>query len=288
MRLQSVRNRVSLFLARRDGRKANGLLRIRRFYATHATMIIVQISDTHIEPENPDAEARMGDLERVVAAINGMDPAPDVVIHTGDLAHNGTPPKYDAATPFLDALGPPLLLAAGNRDDRKLIHARFPVGRRLLPDTAFVQYVVDDYPVRLIALDTLSETSNMGDFCETRAESLAAALAEETQKPTVLFMHHPPFEVVTSRYRWQFDDRDGITRLGRAVNGHAQVLRAFAGHSHRDARGELGHVPASSMPSVARDLRLGELPDGAEDAPVFQIHTYDAAQGFVTETRAAL
>ena len=135
-------------------------------------MILAQISDTHIDPENPNGADRVSDLERCVADINRLDPLPDAVIHTGDLVHNGTPAKYRLAASILGALKIPLYVAAGNRDDRAAIRLAFPTGRDLLPDTAFVQYSVDDYPVRLIALDTLSATTNMGDFCDVRAEAL--------------------------------------------------------------------------------------------------------------------
>ena len=134
--------------------------------------IIAQISDTHIDPDHPNSAQRLKDVERVVAAINALDPPPDLVIHTGDMAHNGTAEKYEAALDILRNLRVPLYAAAGNRDDRALIRANFPTGRNLMPGMDFLQYEIDDHPVRLIALDTLSGESNMGDYCEKRAQSL--------------------------------------------------------------------------------------------------------------------
>lgn len=250
-------------------------------------MIIVQISDTHLDPDNPEAEVRIRDLERVVADINGLETPPNAVIHTGDLTHNGTPAKYDLARSILNNLKAPIHFSAGNRDDRQALPAAFPITGRLMPDTPFVQYAIDDYPVRLIALDTISAETNMGDFCDARAESLRRALADQPDKPTVLFMHHPPFDVVTSKYRWQFDDQDGIERMRQALAGQTQVLRGFCGHAHRDATGTLGHVPFSSIPSVAIDLRLGDFADDAQSSPVYQIHRYDADKGFTSELRSA-
>jgi 3',5'-cyclic-AMP phosphodiesterase len=250
-------------------------------------MIIVQISDTHIEPENPNAADRIRDLERCVSDINQLNPLPDVVIHTGDIVHKANAAKYSEAARILRLLRCPLLVAVGNSDDRVAIRATFASGRDLLPDTPFVQYSVDDYPVRLIALDTRSETSNMGDFCAIRAYSLRAALAEDCRKPTALFMHHPPFEVRASKYRWQFDSQEAIDRMRRALDGQCHVVRGFCGHSHRDAVGKLGEVMVSSAPSVAIDLRLGEFPDEFQSAPVYQIHRFDARAGFISGLRAA-
>ncbi|MDD9877400.1 MAG: metallophosphoesterase [Magnetovibrio sp.] len=237
-------------------------------------MIIAQISDSHIDPDDPDAEPRIGDLERVVAHINGLDTQPDAVIHTGDLTHNGTHAKYAAAAAVLKDLAPPLHIAAGNRDDRALLDEYYPGGRDLMPGTPYRQFSVDDYPIRLIALDTLSQESNMGDFCQDRADSLKAALAEQPDTPTVLFMHHPPFVVTASRYTHQYDDWDGVGRMAGALEGHAQVIRAFTGHAHRDAVGAVAHVPASSAPSLAIDLRLGAFGDGVATAPLYKLHRF--------------
>ena len=250
-------------------------------------MIIAQISDSHIDPDSPYAAARVRDLERCVSDINRHAPLPDVVIHTGDLTHDGTPSKYKVVLSVLEGLHCPLHVAAGNRDDRALIRANFPIGRDLLPDTPFIQYVVDTYPVRLIALDTLSATSNMGDYCQLRADSLSRTLAEDASKPTALFMHHPPFEVVQSKYRFQFDQWDAVGCLAQALEGKDQVVRAFSGHAHRDAMGLIAGIPVSSVPSVAIDLRLGEFPGAAATAPVYQIHRFDGDRRFVTETRTA-
>ena len=71
-------------------------------------MIIAQISDTHIDLDIPDRANRLRDLERCVAAINRLDPGPDVVIHTGDLVHNGKPAEYESVTQILRNLRCPV------------------------------------------------------------------------------------------------------------------------------------------------------------------------------------
>jgi 3',5'-cyclic AMP phosphodiesterase CpdA len=251
------------------------------------SMIIAQISDTHIDLDGPKGPARLGYLERCVADINRLDPLPDVVIHTGDLSQNGKPAEYEAARQVVGALRCPLHVTAGNRDDRAAIREAFPADRYLLPDTPFVQYCVDDYPVRLIAVDTLSEKSNQGDFCKIRADGLRAALTEEREKPTVVFMHHPPFEVRESDYPVQFASWDGVERMSRALEGLSHVVGMFCGHTHRNAAGEVGGVPVSSMPSVAVDLRLGQYPAALDGVPVYKLHRVDAELGVVSEIRAA-
>lgn len=246
-------------------------------------MIIAQISDTHIDLDGPNGAARCRNLESCVAAINRLEPRPDAVIHTGDLTHNARPAEYEAARRILRNLRSPLFVAAGNRDNRAEIRAAFTADRYLLPATLFVQYSVDTYPVRLIAVDTLDPKSNRGEFCQARADSLRATLAEETTKPTVVFMHHPPFEVRESDYPVQFESWEGVERMGRALAGHGHVVGMFCGHTHRNAAGELGGVRVSSTPSVAVDLRLGRYPAAFEGVPVFKLHRVDGEAGIVSE-----
>ena len=250
-------------------------------------MIIAQISDTHIDLDGTNGAARFRNLECCVEDINRLDPLPDVVIHTGDLTQHGKPAEYEEARRVLGALRRPLHVAAGNRDDRAAIRAAFPADGYLLPDTPFVQYSVETFPVRLIAVDTLSEKSNQGDFCQIRADSLRAALAEDTAKPTVIFMHHPPFEVHESDYPFQFASWDSVGRIGRALDGQRHVVGIFCGHTHRDVAGEVGGVRASSMPSVAVDLRLGEFPAAVDSIPLYKLHRIDGRGRVVSEIRAA-
>lgn len=250
-------------------------------------MIIAQISDTHIDVDGPRGAVRRDNLERCVAAINRFDPLPDVVIHTGDLSQNGKPAEYELAKEVLGRLRSPLLVAVGNRDDRDSLRAAFLADRVSPSATPFVQYSLDDFPVRLIAVDTKSEHGNKGEFCRHRSDALRAVLAEDTAKPTMVFMHHPPFEVRESKYPFQFDDWAAVGRMERALDGAPQVAAIFCGHTHRDTGGKLGAVPVTSMPSVAVDLRLSPEPAAFDSAPLYKLHRFEPGHGFVSEIRAA-
>lgn len=250
-------------------------------------MIIAQISDTHIDPDHENGGARLRDLEACVDDINSMDPSPDFVIHTGDIAHNGDDGKYRLALGALDNLKPPLFVCSGNRDERSLLLERFNIGRRLMPDSRYVQYVVDDFPIRVIALDTISDLGNQGAYCQERAKNLRDALSSDRQRTTVVLMHHPPFEVTESKYPKQYDPWDGAERLAWALDGQRQVIRGFCGHAHRHAFGTVAGIPFSCVPSVARDLRLGDFDSGFMDGPVYHVHTFDGVGAFMTELRSA-
>ena len=82
----------------------------------------------------------------------------------------------------------------GNRDRRGGLRAALD-GLAPLPEGEFLHYAVEDYPVRLVALDSVSAGDRKGAFRSQRLAWLDASLSREPQRPTILFMHHPPFDV---------------------------------------------------------------------------------------------
>jgi Icc protein len=246
-------------------------------------MVIVQISDTHISLDAPQGEQRRDDLRRTIAAINHLDPQPDAVIHTGDLANRGKAEEYAAASTLLQTLRAPLYLAVGNRDDRARLQAAF-VTQDCFPDgEPFVQYAVEEYAVRLLVLDTQG-SGRVGDYCERRAAGLFKALRQQPDKPVAVFLHHPPFDIpgADEAYKFQFESREAAERLTDVLARFEQVVQIFCGHAHRATQVQMNGIPASSMASIAVDLRVGESAQAPSSAPRFQIHRYVAGQGFET------
>ena len=248
-------------------------------------MIIAQISDTHVALDTPDAERRIRDFETVIADINALDPAPDLIVHTGDIVHNGRPDEYAQAVATLTGARAPVYVMAGNKDDRANLCAAFSAGGYLAPDFKFVAYAVDDYPVRLIMLDTLSAHSNKGDFCPERVRNLIGMIDDETTRPIVVFTHHPPFEVMVGPDPINFATPDIMSELRRALQHSGRVVAVFSGHVHRNTAGHVGRIPASVMTSIATTLRKGEYPAEAEGRPIYHLHQFDPISGFATETR---
>ena len=94
----------------------------------------------------------------------------------------------------------------------------------------FLQYVVEAWPVRLIALDTLIPGQPGGQLCAERLGWLEAQLAQEPSRPTVLFQHHPPF--ATGMPVLDSMGLQGTAALGQLIARHLQVERILAGHVH--------------------------------------------------------
>jgi hypothetical protein len=100
-------------------------------------------------------------------------------------------------------------------------------------------------------------------------------------------MHHPPYDLGVAHVPFQFEPRADAERLIEILNGHGNVIRVFCGHAHRPVTATLGKIPASTLPSIALDLRKGDYPPDQADAPLFQLHRYSPKTGFTSETRAA-
>lgn len=226
-------------------------------------MLIAQISDMHVTaPGSPslagaDAAAT---LARCVDHINSLRPAPEVVLATGDLVNDGSAEAYRALVGLLAPLAMPVYLIPGNHDDRDNLRAAFPDHRYLPADGEFLQYVVEDYPLRLIGLDTVVPGEDGGLVCAARRAWLAERLAAAPARPTLIFMHHPPF--ATGLEILDGMGCAGAEHLGALVAGHPQVERVLCGHVHRPIQTRWHGTLASTAPSTAVQfgLDLGPVP----------------------------
>jgi Icc protein len=251
-------------------------------------MLIVQISDTHIKGEGELLYGRLdtqGFLERAVAHVNALDPRPDLALVTGDLVDSGRPGEYANLRRVLGALAMPYHLIPGNHDARDPLREAFP-DHAYLPKSGFLQYVIEDLPLRLIALDTLVPGKGHGALCDERLDWLDARLGK-SDRPTLLFMHHPPFDVGIEPL-----DRDrlneGGERLAEIVRRHGNVERVLCGHVHRPIQVRWAGTMASIAPSTAHqaslDLRPGAKLSMTMDPPGVALHLWRPATGLVTHT----
>ena len=141
-------------------------------------MMIAQLTDTHLlslRSAQPLACRRAEDLRRCVADINRLNPLPDAVIHTGDLTHEGDPEAYALARDIVSELVPPFYPIPGNCDNRVALADTFGDAVLMPMHGAFVQYAVDEFPLRLVGLDTQGTIGHDGDYDDERMGELRGA-----------------------------------------------------------------------------------------------------------------
>jgi len=265
-------------------------------------MILAQITDTHIvapgtlfrcpvQGTAPDAERIWRELDtaqylaRAVIALNALVPRPDVAVVTGDLVDHGEPAEYDRLRQLLAPLRMPVFVIPGNHDAREPLRAAFG-GDGYLPAAGYLQYAIEDYPLRLVTLDTLIPGKHDGMLCAERLRWLDAALAAQPARPTAILMHHPPFATgITYMDNYGLDNAAGLAEV---VGRHPQVERILCGHLHRAIDRRFAGTVAGTAPSTAHQVRLNLVPDARLsfifEPPGYQLHLWQAETGLVTHT----
>lgn len=250
-------------------------------------MRIAHLSDTHIKAADADALSRIEDLARTVDSINALAAPPDLVLHSGDIAHDATDEDYAAARAELDRLKAPLYTTIGNRDRRAPYFRWFGAQGYLEPDCGFAQYSVDLGGLYLVAVDTQDDNSALGGFCASRAHHLRRLLADARGKPTLVFAHHPPLPLPDMKPpELQYRDAADAERLVDCLTSCPGLLGVLTGHVHRTRSVPLGTVTLSTVPSIAADLSREKDADGYLRRPIYQVHTWE--HGKLLTTAVAL
>lgn len=254
--------------------------------------LLIQLSDLHIKAGRRLAYGRVdtaGMLEACVAQVVARHADADAVVITGDLVDHGRPDDYALlrgllAPLLLDVARRPVFLLPGNHDEREALRAAFPEFEYLQSGGPFVQYEATVGPLRLLALDTLVPGEGGGELCAQRLDWLSQRLGE-SGRPTLLLMHHPPFETGIGHM-----DRLGLRgadAFEAIVSRHPQVQAILCGHLHRTIHTRVGGAPASTCPSPAHQIAL-DFDAAARGRYVmepagYQLHRWDGRR-LVTHT----
>jgi len=252
-------------------------------------MLIAQITDLHILPPGRLAFGRVDTaacLARAVARLGTLDPRPDVVVATGDLVDAGGAAEYAHLRRLLAPLELPLFVLPGNHDSRPALAEAFRDHAYLPQGGEFLHYTVEDWPLRLIALDTIDPPEPGGRLCEQRRAWLEGRLAEQPQCPTLLMTHHPPFATGIAHM-----DEMGLAApeaLAEMIRRYGNVVRVISGHVHRPIQAPFAGTTASTGPSTAHQVMLDLTADGEArytlEPPGFQLHLWRPEAGLVTHT----
>lgn len=226
-------------------------------------VLIAQITDTHIRRKGDLLHHMIHtgrDLRRAIEVINTAVPRPALVVATGDLVDRGKAKEYKRLRKLLGELRMPFYLLPGNHDDRDALRLAFP-DHDYLPPNGPLCYAIESRPVRLVALDTTRRRRAPGG--ELDAERLAwldDTLRLAAAVPTIVAMHHPPFEVGVAPV--DAHALRGRDELARILAVHPQVVRIICGHVHRFHEAALEGVTAVSVPSTAHQLVVDGGPAG--------------------------
>jgi len=251
-------------------------------------MLIAQISDLHARPRGVPAygisETNLY-AEHAIQALLRLDPRPDCVLVTGDLADCGLDEEYALVRELFARLPMPVYAVPGNHDRREPFRLAFR-DRGFLPETGFLNFAVICGSVRIIGLDSLVVGESHGELAPETIAFLEQALAAAPEAPTLVMLHHPPFDTgIGHMDRTKL--RMGVTELERIVTANPQVRRLLCGHVHRSIQtafaGTLCQIAPSVGHQVTLDLRSEAPSSFMLESPEFLLHRF-AGDGVVTHT----
>jgi len=252
-------------------------------------MIIAHLTDPHIAIPGKITKDKFDTnavLKQAVDTILQMDARPDVVIMTGDLTEDGRPEEYQALQEALSPLPQPVYLIPGNHDSRSELKNTFSEANYFPKQDKFLHYTLESYPVRLVGLDTQVTGEEYGKLCSTRLNWLKARLSEEPKKPTVIFMHHPPFATGISGL-----DKIGLINgdeFGQLVAQYPNIIRVLCGHQHRSAQLLWNGTMACIAPSISYQFGLQLDPNKkagySNEATGFLLHIWQESNSMVTHS----
>lgn len=249
------------------------------------SLIIAQITDLHIGFDGEGQVCQNSrSLRKVISELNNLIAKPDVVVLTGDLVESGEDWAYQKLREQLKRIQCPIYYALGNHDNRAAFLKNFP---EIQQNEGYVQYVIEDLPIRIIILDTHGEGLHGGEFCEKRAAWLTRTLAKAPDRPTLIAMHHPP---IKTGIAWMTTKENApwVKRFRAAIKPHKNVVHIIAGHIHRTIFQQIANTTISVCEAVAPEVKLELAPieiDTPDDrtllldsTPSYGLHHWDGSQ----------
>lgn len=251
--------------------------------------LVAQVSDLHIKAGGKMSYRIVdtaGMLRACVAHMLALPQPLDVVVFTGDLVDFGRPEEYATLRELISPLKMPVYLLPGNHDERTAMRNAFPEHAYLRQSPEYINYAIEDHPLRIVGFDTTVPGKSGGLASADRLAWLDATLAAQPGKPTVVLMHHPPFQTFIGHM-----DRLGLERsedLEKVIRKHPQVERLLCGHLHRPIMARFGGTIACTVPSPAHQVALDLAEDAASrfvmEPPAYGLHAYTPETGVISHT----
>jgi len=246
-------------------------------------VLVVQISDPHIYAHGQLMEGRVDTARGLTVALEQARRfAPDLIILSGDLVNDADPAQYEHLSDLLAGTELPLLLVAGNHDDRDAVRAIASTTSGALTPLPSVHgeleydIVLPDGGPRFLVVDTVRADSHSGLLTSERLDALDQQLSTGAQ--TVVVQHHPPF-ISGIDFMDHYGLEGGAEELD-VIARHRNVLAVLTGHLHRYAVHIRSGVTVITSPSSAAQVALDLSGGGTsytEEPGSILLHRFDDA-----------
>jgi Icc protein len=241
---------------------------------------IAHLSDVHLLAHGAKqygAVAPEGGLVLALERLGRLDPVPQALVFTGDLADKAEPEAYGRlralVEPAAAAMGAQVVWVIGNHDERA------PYARGLFDsdDDGPQDRVHDLGGLRIVALDTSVPEYHHGALTDDQLDWLRDVLGTRTEHGTILAMHHPPIPVPTLEPA-AIIELFGQDRLAAVVEG-SDVRQILGGHYHYTSYSTFAGIPvsvASASCYTTDPAPVDRLVSGVDGHQAFNtVHIYD-------------
>jgi 3',5'-cyclic AMP phosphodiesterase CpdA len=243
------------------------------------THVVAHISDTHLRADTLqyDAIDTVANLERTMQRVRRLDPSPQALVFTGDLADVAEPGAYEllrkTIEPAAAEIGATVVWVMGNHDEREAYSKALFGDATDSPQDA----VYDVAGLRIISLDTSVPGWHHGELSADQLTWLRAELATPAEHGTILAMHHPPIAVPATPVAALIELHDQQA-LADAIAG-TDVRAIIGGHFHYSSYSTFAGVPVSVASATCYTMDLApdrRLISGVDGHQAFTLlHLYD-------------
>ena len=208
-------------------------------------MLLLQLTDCHLLE---DPTARLLGVRTAETFLAVLDQAlaeatPDLLLLTGDLAHDGKRATYEwLLEQVAERYTGKVLVLPGNHDHYQSLIEVFPAAQHPLG------VGLHDFPdFKLVTVDSQGDDRPEAELDEAARQRLLELVAEAT-KPVLLVLHHPLLPVGAP---WL--DKDCVPAGEKRLTARAETGKLAAvvfGHVHQPVTAHFGTVPLLGSPST--------------------------------------
>lgn len=242
--------------------------------------VIAHVSDTHLLAGDARQYGVIDTVHRFRSALERLariDPPPQAIVVTGDLADKGEPDAYRhlraLVEPLAARIDAQVVWCMGNHDERAAY------SRELFGDESDdpQDRVYDVAGLRIVSLDTSVPGWHHGELTDEQLGWLRGVLAVPAEHGTVLALHHPPIPspLVPAAEIIELLETE---RLAAVVRG-SDVRAILGGHYHFTSHSTFAGIPVSVAAATCYAVdtapldRLISAVDGHQAFNV--VHVYD-------------
>jgi len=224
---------------------------------------VAQVTDTHLEERRGGTLLGMdtdASLAHVLGLLRAHDPAPDLVLATGDLANHGSAAAYARLREYFDVLDLPWFWLPGNHDAAPLMHGVIGRGRPMVRSICAGAW-------QIVMLDSTVPGEVGGRLGGEELALLERLLAAEPARHALVCLHHQPVAIGCAWLDEQMvADADALFAV---LSRHRQARALVWGHVHQEFSAERDGLRLLGSPSSciqfaprSEGFRLDDLAPG--------------------------